>query len=171
MTRLLTPLAANLRWDRAFAQALLDQQMATMQSTSAARRTSMPCRSSLQTPKLVTISAGCWRKYLKNEISAAQQNAQASPAPKAPLSQTPFTAVPCPDSINMTKRFEKTAEQKRVQDRMESYQARVNMSAGRRGTSKRSPGLPELLHFQQLSAEKYRGRRHGEGRRAASNFK
>ena len=100
----------------------------------------------MQTPKLV--SRNLQSKYtddhpdvkkakhdvqvLKNEISAAQQNAQASPAPKAPVSQTPTS----PQIQQLRAQIhqydetirEKTAEQKRVQDQIQSYQARVNMS-------------------------------------------
>ena len=132
--------------DRAFTQTLLDQQTAAMQATTANPTDIDTLQKQLADAEaqLADLQSKYTDDYpdvkkakhevqtLKDEITAANQSAQTNPAPQAPTASTATT----PQIQQLRAQLhqydetirEKSTEQKRLQDQMQSYQARVNMS-------------------------------------------
>jgi polysaccharide chain length determinant protein (PEP-CTERM system associated) len=132
--------------DRAFTQTLLDQQIAAMQTTTdnatdidtlqkeladaEARLADLQSKYTDDHPDVKKAKHDV--QVLKDEINAANQNAQANSVPKTPAVQT-LTSPQIQQLRAQVHQYdetikEKTIEQKRLQDQIQTYQARVNMS-------------------------------------------
>ncbi|MGO9642767.1 MAG: GNVR domain-containing protein [Candidatus Acidiferrales bacterium] len=149
LTTQLSAVAADLnraQQDRAFTETLLEQQIASLQTTSDSPTN--PDTLQKQLSDAEALLATLQSKYtddhpdvikakhditvLKQKIAQANQAAQANPPQKAP-SQEPVTSPEVQQLRAQLHQYDevirqKSVDQKRIQDQIQMYQTRVNMS-------------------------------------------